>query len=497
MKKTNTNTNTNTKLLTFVAAATAAATAVIVLAPNGFGAPVGRSDSGHGGRADACVAATQPTQPSQPGQPGQQPPPPQLTATTLATIGQAYSCIFDNYFDGPNIEDRTLLVAAFAGLTQELQRRGIDQGIATMPALTGRRDADWQAFAAVYQRIDAHLPADPAVHQAVAEATMHGMVDSLRQNHVDWGRNPVIQLPTAGITVSGGNGPGAVDPAAVAPLFVKALEDGGAAADAGIKAGDEITSINEAAPFINGRIVKEIVLQLTQLANAEPIHLTLRRPTDGTTYDVTVTPRQLSSGKQPAVESRVLNGNIGYVKLSGFYTGAADQVVAAVADLRKHADLRGLILGLRGNGGGSPAELARLAGAFVHGKTTDYTCDQHDHCTPNVTDDSVPLINLPLSVLVDRDCASACDSFAAAAKDLRLGTLIGTRTADVVSGEPHLYSLNDGSAIVMPPRYEIGANHEFVNGIGVGPDYVLPVTADTLARGQDVDIDKALELLPH
>jgi len=494
--------NTKKKLLTLTAVAAAAATAVIILAPSGFGAPVGRSESGHGGKADACVAATQPSQPTQtsqpgqPDQPGQQPPPPQLTATTVSTIGQAYNCIFENYFDGPNIEDRTLLVAAFAGLTQELQRRGVDQGIATMPALTGRRDADWQAFAAVYQQIDAHLPADPAVHQAVAEATMHGMVDSLRQNHVDWGRIPVMQLPTAGITVSGGNGPGAVDPAAVAPLFVKALEDGGAAADAGIKAGDEITSINGAAPFINGRIVKEIVLQLTQPANADPIRLTLRRPTDGKTYDVTVTPRHLS-GKQPAVESRVLNGNIGYVKLSGFYTGAADQVVAAVADLRKHADLRGLILDLRGNGGGSPTERARLAGAFVHGKTTDYTCDQHDHCTPNVTDDSVPLINLPLSVLVDRDCASACDSFAAAAKDLHLGSLVGTRTAGVVSGEPHPYNLNDGSAIVMPPRYEIGADHEFVNGIGVAPDYELPVTADTLARGQDVDVDKALELLPH
>jgi C-terminal processing protease CtpA/Prc len=36
-------------------------------------------------------------------------------------------------------------------------------------------------------------------------------------------------------------------------------------------------------------------------------------------------------------------------------------------------------------------------------------------------------------VLTDRNCASACDAFSGAVKDLRLGTLVGTRTSGIVS----------------------------------------------------------------
>ena len=51
------------------------------------------------------------------------------------------------------------------GSTQELDRLGIGQPDATMPALTGNRDRDWTAFAAVYQKVTSQLPASPAQRQ--------------------------------------------------------------------------------------------------------------------------------------------------------------------------------------------------------------------------------------------------------------------------------------------------------------------------------------------
>src|SRR6266436_2255986 len=112
--------------------------------------------------------------------------PPQPSPTTVTTIGQAYYCILDNYFNGPNLDNRSLLVPAFAGLTQELQRRGLDQAQATLPAFTGKTDDDWTAFSQVYEQVMARLPDDAAVRQAVAEATMRAMVGSLNDNHVAW-----------------------------------------------------------------------------------------------------------------------------------------------------------------------------------------------------------------------------------------------------------------------------------------------------------------------
>ena len=60
--------------------------------------------------------------------------------------------------------------------------------------------------------------------------------------------------------------------------------------------------------------------------------------------------------------------------------------------------LRGVILDLRGNGGGAPGEVARLLGAFSHGRPWSYDCDPAGG-TANGTDGTVPLLHLPLVVL--------------------------------------------------------------------------------------------------
>jgi carboxyl-terminal processing protease len=104
----------------------------------------------------------------------------------VTTIGQAYSCIFAHYYAAATLDDRVLLAGAFAGLTQELDRLGLDQPGATMPALTGNHDSDWAAFAAVYQRITGKLPARKALRQQVASATMKAMIAALNNNHSYW-----------------------------------------------------------------------------------------------------------------------------------------------------------------------------------------------------------------------------------------------------------------------------------------------------------------------
>ncbi|MGE5289781.1 MAG: S41 family peptidase [Micromonosporaceae bacterium] len=106
-----------------------------------------------------------------------------------------------------------------------------------------------------------------------------------------------------------------------------------------------------------------------------------------------------------------------------------------------------------------------------------------------------PLLHLPLALLTDRNCASACDAFSGAVKDLHLGVLIGTRTAGFVSGLARPYALNDGSLLGLPSKHELSADHQIINGIGVAPDYYLPLTAKDLSTVHDPDITKALALL--
>ena len=469
-----------------------ATVALVLLAAFGYCPPAKATDDdsltdGSSDRPPPC----QPRPPIPPDPPIVVPPSP----TTIDTIGQAYYCIFDNYVQGPILSDRALLLPAFAGLTQELQRRGLDQPTATPPALTGQRHRDWVAFRQVYLRITQSLPADPALAQAVAGATLQAMVDALADDHARW-ENTRSGGDQVGINLSIARGPVNLDPAAVPPLFVIKVTASSAAENAGVQVGDEILAINGVPPFVNGVLSKGVIAWITNPTVGEPISLLLHRPITGTTLTVNIA---LSNRPPPAGPGgnvvKRLNNDIAYAVLGGFAVDPVNTLLQAVRDLGSTTPLRGLILDMRGNGGGDTDAGAKLLGAFVHNATTGYWCDARHHCTANRPDDSVPLLNLPLVVLIDRRCASACDAFSSAVKDLKFGTLVGTRTAGEVSGPADSYMLDDGSAISLPKYTQLEANREIVDTIGVAPDIYVPVTSADLSAGRDLPLAKAQELL--
>jgi carboxyl-terminal processing protease len=233
-----------------------------------------------------------------------------------------------------------------------------------------------------------------------------------------------------------------------------------------------------------------------QYPNNNKLRVTIQRPATGKTWTVKMTPVAISPSGPTLLSAKLVDGDIAEVQLGGFVPGVADQVLQAIENLRKGTTLRGVILDLRGNGGGDPAEVAKLLSAFVHDKVWTSFCDVRGHCTPNRTDTTTPLLNLPLVALTDRYCASACDAFNGAVKDLKLGQLVGTRTAGIVSGPGTDYLLNDNKTTIgLPKLHSIGANGEVTAGIGVPPDYFAPRTAADLSTGRDPGTDKAVELL--
>jgi carboxyl-terminal processing protease len=296
------------------------------------------------------------------------------------------------------------------------------------------------------------------------------------------------------MTLSGRQGPAGRDPAAVGPLHVTDVSPAGAAAAAGIKLGDEIVTVNDIPPYANGKLATGVLDWLSTPPIGTPVKITLHRPATDETLTVTLNPAA-GRGTPPAVEAKLVDNTIAYVRFPSFGPGSADKALAAIADLRKTTQLRGVVLDLRGNGGGSPAEVARLTGALAHGKIINYSCDVRGKCTPNYTDDSVPLLNLPLVALTDRVCASACDAFSGAVKDLKLGTLVGTRTAGAVSGPARAFYLEDYSGLVLPGLHQVSANKQIINTIGVAPDHYAPMTAADLSAGRDPGLAKAVSLL--
>ncbi|MFI7705563.1 S41 family peptidase [Nonomuraea sp. NPDC049480] len=280
------------------------------------------------------------------------------------------------------------------------------------------------------------------------------------------------------------------------PLFVTEVQ-GGAARVAGLRPGDIIESINESAPFIKGAPIPAIAALYPQYPEARPVRLRLLRQSTGRRWTATVKPglfqRDLTALQ--VVRSKLLDDDIAYVRISGFVPDSAERVLRAIARLGEDRLLVGVVLDLRGNDGGSPTEAVRLLSAFAHGKVTAYQCTVDDKCETLRTDDTVDLLDLPLAVLIDRSCASACEHFSSAVKDLRLGRLVGTRTAGVVSGPAQAYLLSNNTTLSFPSRHHLGPNREVIDRIGVAPDHHVPLTPKDAAAGHDPALTKALTLL--
>ncbi|MFB4282240.1 S41 family peptidase [Nonomuraea sp. MTCD27] len=455
--------------------------------------------------AAACTAPTPPRSQASPAAatvcaPPQGPPAAQ-TATTIDVIEQAYFCILGNHYSGATLDARALLIAGFAALTQELNRHGHDLPGATMPALTGNRTTDWTAFETTYRKITDQIP---HLHTKLAVTTLEAIVAALGDNHTSWTHH-IEQPPDrydgdgyglglhANLTSRQATG----NPeAALPPLFITTVH-GGAAQQAGLRPGDLIESINGSAPFIDGRPTPAINALYPQYPQARPVQLRLLRHSTGRRWSVTLTPGlyQQDLATLQTVQAKLLDNDIAYLRVRAFAPDTADRVFTAITRLRQGRTLTGVVLDLRGNNGGSPTEAIRLLSAFTHGKTTAHLCTVDDKCATLRTDDTVDLLNLPPAVLTDRGCASACEHFSSAVKDLHLGPLVGTRTAGVISGPAQPYLLANNTLLSLPTRHHLGPNREVIDRIGVPPDHHLPPTPKDAAAGHDPALTKALTLL--
>ncbi|WP_030453117.1 S41 family peptidase [Herbidospora cretacea] len=422
--------------------------------------------------APAAPAAAPPACTRMTGPPPASPPP-----TSVGTLGQAFFCVLDHYYGGPGLRSQELLRDAFAAYTRNLHKRGADVAGLRLPALTGDRDADWAAAARALGT------GDPVALRAAVE----GMVAGLRDNHA---RLHVPEPPREGgpvgtgiVGASGISGPG-VDPAARPPFFITDVVEDSPADRAGVRPGDIVQAI-DGVPVWVGETLNPLLVEQVQQPS---FTITLKRPTTGRVRTVKLTEGPLTPPDRAPVVRDV--SGVRYVKLPAFSDGAADQVIAA---------LRGgpekVVVDLRGNGGGSPKEVARLLGAFAHGEITGYFCTYDGSCTPNRTDDTVPLLGARLVVLTDRRCASACEAFSSAVQELGIGPIVGTRTAGAISGPAAAWLLGDGSVLAMPSVRHLGPEKEIIDLVGVPADHHAPMTALDLATGRDPALRKALSLL--
>ncbi len=183
----------------------------------------------------------------------------------------------------------------------------------------------------------------------------------------------------------------------------------------------------------------------------------------------------------PTVETRLVDeGRVGYVRLMTFNENAGTDVRNALDEF-KAGGAEGVILDLRGNGGGLLNQALNVVSQFVDDGLVLTTKGPQGTTTYQSRGNGFE--NLPLAVLIDGGTASASEIVAGAIQDADMGVLVGQQTfgKGVVQS---LFPLVDGSYLKLTTSEYITPSGRRVQGQGLVPDIPVPDPLELLAEVQ-------------
>ncbi len=196
------------------------------------------------------------------------------------------------------------------------------------------------------------------------------------------------------------------------------------AAEAGLKKGDIILAIDDSSMMNKST---SYVSQHLMGDAGSTFLLKIKRPSTGKVMKIKITRKAIQLPAVPYYGMQA--GNIGYINLSSFTEDCSKNVRRAFIDLKKQG-AKGLILDLRGNGGGSVSEAANVINMFVpKGLSLVKTVGKLKRANSEYKTTVEPIDTImPMVVLVDGGTASSSEITSGSLQDLDRAIILGTRT---------------------------------------------------------------------
>ena len=268
-------------------------------------------------------------------------------------------------------------------------------------------------------------------------------------------------------------------------LRVATVYKGTPAREAGIQAGDIITAVN--GQTIAGKDADVVTSEIRGPAGTK-VTLTIQSH-DGSSREVTVTRREVEIPQVTGRIEKVGDKKIGYVRLAGFFPGAHGELRKEVENLYAQG-AQGLILDLRGNGGGLLTEAVLVSSIFVpngvivstHGRTQNTR-------TFDATGDSLP--RHPMVVLINGDTASASEIVTAALEQAGIAKVVGTTSFGKGTFQ-EVIPLKNGAALDLTVGQYLTRNGTSINDVGIPPQVKAK---DNPSTKPDEGLNKALQTL--
>lgn len=230
---------------------------------------------------------------------------------------------------------------------------------------------------------------------------------------------------------------------------------------AGIKAGDEIIAVNgqSVVGFTTTQASKLIKGDIGTVVNIE-----IKRGDTKLSFNIKRDKIVVSS-----VESKILDNNIGYLKITDFNENTTEQVEEALINFDKNKIAK-IILDVRDNPGGLLNVAIDILNLFVPKGPLLYV--NYKSSGEKVFESTLEKQKYKVCVLVNEYSASASEIFAGAIQDRGVGKIIGTTTygKGVVQG---LFTIPNGFNIKLTIAEYFTANRNKVQGLGIKPNIVV------------------------
>jgi len=263
------------------------------------------------------------------------------------------------------------------------------------------------------------------------------------------------------------------------PTVVRVLRDN-PAEKAGVVVGDVVTAVNgESTEKLE---TSEIVTKIRGEAGTT-VKLTVIN--NGQSKDITITRAEVTN---PSVYGSVVDG-VGVMTITRFddQTGSLARKLATEF---KAAGVKGVVLDLRGNGGGYVTAAQAVAGIWLDNKVV-VTEKTGNKVTEELKAGGSPILaGVPTVVLINSSSASASEIVAGALRDYKVATLVG-ETSFGKGSVQKLLNLTDGAMLKVTVARWYTPSGVNISEKGISPDKKVERTAEDVNANRDPQLDAA------
>lgn len=276
-------------------------------------------------------------------------------------------------------------------------------------------------------------------------------------------------------------------------IYVSEVSEGSPAQLQGIRKGDVITAVDSV------KVSPSNYTELLQSLEGEKLtNVQVTFMHEGTSTTVSV-----ARGYSAQTVYYSINNNIGYIKITAFYSTTAEQLGEALKYMSEKG-VASVIFDVRNNGTGLIPDAVECIDMLVPVATEGTTAiatavDKDGNSIETFTSDS-DSSSFAMVVLVNSNTSGAAELFACDLRDFGLAQLVGDKTAGNGTMQK-IFELDDGSAVALTVAKILPYKSESYNGVGIEPDHKVELTGEQFSRlemltlSEDAQFQKAMSLL--